>query len=76
MEHRDIAFIQDICEFYRELGLPTRLADFGLERATLVEIRNLAEKSMVSPSAARFAPAVDADQLETAILQVEALTDR
>lgn len=74
MERRDIAFIQDICEFYRGLSLPTRLADFGLERPTPVEIRELAEKSMVSPSAARFAPAVDADQLEVAIQRVETLT--
>ncbi len=76
MEQREDGFIQELCDFYRELGLPTRLADFGLEQPTSDEIRDLAEKSMVSPSAARFAPAVNADQLEIAIQRVEALTTR
>lgn len=74
MEQRSEHFIHELCSFYREVGLPTRLADFGLEQPTVAEIRELAEKSMVSPSAARFAPAVDADQLEEAIHQVEAIT--
>lgn len=74
MEQRSDAFILELCGFYREVGLFTRLADFGLEQPTRAEIRDLAEKSMVSPSAARFAPPVDADQLEAAIYRVEQLT--
>ncbi len=74
MEQRSAEYILELCTFYREIGLPTCLADFGLEKPSAQEIRELADKSMVSPSAARFAPTVDAVQLETAILQVEALT--
>ncbi|QIE89789.1 glycerol dehydrogenase [Pseudomonas nitroreducens] len=76
MEKREPAFIGELCTFYREVGLFTRLADFGLVAPSREEVRDLAEKSMVSPSAARFAPPVDADQLEAAIHQVEALTDK
>ncbi|MBA1204258.1 glycerol dehydrogenase [Pseudomonas capeferrum] len=75
MEKRDQAFILELCGFFREVGLPTRLADFGLDKPSSKEIRELAEKSMVSPSAARFAPPVNADQLEVAILQVEAFSN-
>jgi len=74
MEKRNADFILELCTFYREVGLPTRMADFGLTQPRTAEIRELAEKSMVSPSAARFAPAVDADQLEVAIRQVEEMT--
>ncbi|PAU86091.1 alcohol dehydrogenase [Pseudomonas sp. WN033] len=74
MEKRPTAFIQELVGFYQQIGLPTQLDDFGLSSPTVAEIRSLAENSMISPSAARFAPAVDADQLEQAIYQVEALT--
>jgi len=74
MEKRDPGFIAEILSFYREIGLFTRLADFGLDSPSDKEIRELAENSMVSPSAARFAPSVDADQLEAAIHQVEVLS--
>jgi len=76
MEQRDQTFIKELMGFYREIGLPTRLADFGVERPDDTEIRTLAENSMVSPSSARFAPPVDADQLERAIHQVEALSSQ
>lgn len=71
MERRASSFIEELRGFYHELGLPTRLADFGLASPTPEEIRDLAEKSMVSPSALRFAPPVDANQLERAIIEVE-----
>ncbi|HDZ57832.1 MAG TPA: glycerol dehydrogenase [Pseudomonas xinjiangensis] len=74
MEKRSTAFIQELLGFYQQISLPARLHDFGLTNPTADEVRSLAENSMVSPSAARFAPAVDADQLERAICQVEALT--
>lgn len=73
MEKRPASFIEELCAFYLEIGLPTRLSDFGLEQPSDEEIRELAVKSMVSPSAARFAPPVDAEQLEVAIKHVERL---
>lgn len=74
MEKRELAFVHELCDFYRQTGLPTRLADFGLHSPTEAEVQELARMSMVSPSALRFAPPVDADQLEAAIHQVERLT--
>lgn len=74
MERRDEGFIHELCNFYREIGLPTRLMDVGLHHPSPAEIRELAQRSMVSPSAARFAPPVDAEQLEVAIRHVEAIT--
>jgi glycerol dehydrogenase len=73
LEKRPQAFIEELLGFYKEIGLPTRLADFGLKDPSADEIRSLAENSMVSPSAARFAPRVDANQFDQAIKQVEAL---
>ncbi|MDB6052141.1 MAG: hypothetical protein JWR17_4887 [Pseudomonas sp.] len=73
MERRPTAFIEELCAYYREIGLPTRLEDFGLNHPTPEEVRALAVNAMVSPSAARFAPPVDADQLEAAIKRVEQL---
>ncbi len=70
-EQRATAFTEELCAFYRQIGLPTRLAAFGLHDPTDHEIGELAESSMVSPSAARFAPPVDAAQLERAIRTVE-----
>src|SRR5690554_2616621 len=74
LENRELAFITELKEFYLTIGLPTRLQDFGLDQPTRTEIRELAEKSMVSPSAVRFSPKVDTDQLERAIHQVEKLS--
>jgi glycerol dehydrogenase len=71
LENRPCEFIQELRDFYTEIGLPTRLEDFGLAQPSAEEILELAVKSMVSPSAARFSPTVDADQLEAAIKQVE-----
>jgi glycerol dehydrogenase len=71
LEKRPPEFIEELRGFYREIGLPTRMQDFGLVQASAEEIRELAVKSMVSPSAARFSPPVDAGQLEAAIKRVE-----
>ena len=73
LENRPLAFIEELIGFYHEIGLPTLLQDFGLLQPSDKEIRELAEKSMVSPSAARFSPPVDSNQLEAAIKRVEQL---
>lgn len=74
MEKRDDDFIGELCGFYREVGLPTRLEEFGLDQPSAEEIRQLAEQSMESPSVKRFAPPVQASQLEQAIRRVQQLT--
>lgn len=73
LEERPAAFMNELLGFYREIGLPSRLADFGLEAATGAEIQELAEKSTLSPSLARFPRPLDARQLAAAIHQVERL---
>lgn len=64
----------DVHAFYREIGLPHRLAEFGLNKATDQEIRELAENSMESPSAKRFSKQVTAMLLEQGIRAVERWT--
>lgn len=73
LENRPPVLMDELLAFYRDLGLPTRLADFGLEAATEAEVWELAEKSTLSPSLARFPRPLDARQLVAAIRQVEAL---
>lgn len=73
LEQRSPAFVNELVAFYQELGLPWRLAQFCQGAPTADDVRTLAECSMLSPSAARFTPAVDAAMLEDAIRAVEAL---
>lgn len=71
LEERPKEFIEELLAFYKEIGLPYRLADFGLVAASDEEIHDLAEASMVSPSAQRFVCKLDAASLRAAIRQVE-----
>lgn len=71
LEQREPAFIDDVAACFAELGLPLKLADFGLSDPSQAEIRQLAEGSMVSPSVRRFARALTAEDLVAAIGQVE-----
>jgi glycerol dehydrogenase len=72
LESRDDAFLADIAACYSQLGLPQRLADFGLDNVTDAEVRELAESSMVSPSVRRFVRPMTPALLEEAIRTVEA----
>lgn len=65
--------LADLDTFYAEIGLPRRLADFGLTDATDAEIRELAEGAMLSPSSQRFAKPVTAELLEAGIRAVESI---
>lgn len=73
LEDRPEPFMEDMLAFYQEIDLPTRMADFGLIYATEAEVRELAEKSTLSPSLARFPRQLTADDLVAAIRRVERL---
>ncbi|MES2025640.1 MAG: glycerol dehydrogenase [Pseudomonadota bacterium] len=73
LEQREPAMLQELLTFYRDIGLPYRLAHFCKGEPDADEIQLLADSSMLSPSAARFTPKVDATQLAKAIVTVEKL---
>jgi glycerol dehydrogenase len=71
LEGRSDAFFDDLLGFYDAMGLPRRLSQLGLDRPTDMEIREIAEGSMVSPSVRRFSRTLNAELLESAIRTVE-----
>ncbi|EEA01828.1 iron-containing alcohol dehydrogenase [Burkholderia sp. H160] len=71
LEERAPSFVDDIVATYVELGLPRRLADFGLTAPSTAEVRQLAQGAMESPSVRRFSRSMTASLLEEAILVVE-----
>ncbi|RJF91708.1 glycerol dehydrogenase [Noviherbaspirillum saxi] len=74
LEQRDATLVEDLLAFYDDVGLPSRLVHFLRDQPTQEEISLLAEQSVLSPSAARFSPQVDAQLLCNAIISVEALS--
>ena len=75
-EGRTDVFIQDLLQFYREIGLPTRLAQLGLPDASPAEMAEIARWTMTAPHLANLAIPVDAAAIVAAILRAEALAAR
>lgn len=74
LENRDPAEINCVLNFCRELGLPTKLADLGIENLTEAKIIKVAEASCVEEETIHNMPfAVDADMVKDAILAVDRL---
>ena len=73
LEERPPAVIEEMMTFYRSIGLPTGLADFGLTQWREDELDILTENAMLSPSVKRFTVALDSAALKSAISAVEAL---
>jgi len=73
LEQREPTFIRELVHFYQQIGLPFKLADFGLINATRQEIQTIADNAMTSPSVKRFVRELDTKQIQQAILDVEAL---
>lgn len=71
LEQRPATMIAELTAFYRQIGLPARLADLLNGAPTGAEFDTLAEQSMHSPSAARFAPPLDGAQLRRALASLE-----
>ncbi|MEM5388775.1 glycerol dehydrogenase [Paraburkholderia phymatum] len=73
LEGREASYIDDIITLFAELGLPRRLADFGLTNPTTAEVQQLAEGAMSSPSVKRFVRQMTPGQIAEAIWSVEAI---
>jgi len=73
LEEREPEFLDELVQFYRAVGLPTRLADLALIDASADEVQLLVDTAMTSPSIKRFVSTVTADTLKSAILAVEKL---
>jgi hypothetical protein len=71
LEERAPAFIEEIAGCHAELGLPARLADFGLDCPTDDEVRQLAAGARESPSLRRFVRHLSAADVEEASRRVE-----
>jgi glycerol dehydrogenase len=71
LEDRPEPLIEDLRRFYREVGLPCRLADLGMNEPSEADLRALAEKAMLSDNISRFPRPVDAARLEAAIRRIE-----
>jgi glycerol dehydrogenase len=72
LEERPREFIAEMLSFYRSIGLPSRLADFGLANWTGDELDILTANAMLSPSVQRFVVTLDQEMLKDAIRRVEA----
>ncbi|MFN2340570.1 MAG: glycerol dehydrogenase [Halanaerobium sp.] len=74
LEDRDPAEIEMVMNFCRTLGLPTNLADLGIEKVTAEKILKVAEASCAEAETIHNMPfAVDAEMVKDAILAVDVL---
>ncbi|MFP4020061.1 MAG: glycerol dehydrogenase [Halanaerobium sp.] len=74
LEDRDPAEIEKVMNFCREVGLPTTLADLGIEDVTDEKILKVAEASCAENETIHNMPfAVDAEMVKDAILAVDVL---
>ena len=71
LEGRPDVLLDELAGCYAELGLPTRLADFGLDEPTAAELNVLVDGAMGSPSVRRFERQLTADDVAGAIAAVE-----
>jgi glycerol dehydrogenase len=71
VEGRDEAFVADLEQFYRALGLPTSLTDLGLEVVTRPVLEAIAAHTTTAPKGAYLVVAADAAQIIAAMEQVE-----
>jgi glycerol dehydrogenase len=71
----DEAFVADIEQFYRELGLPTSLLDLGLDAVTLPVLQSIAAHTATAPEGAYLVVAASAAQIVAALQHVEQRAD-
>lgn len=71
LEERAADMVDELANFYRQLGLPARLSDLLGASASDDELATLAEQAMRSPSAARFTPSLDTATLLRAMTVLE-----
>lgn len=72
LEGRSDAFIDDIRGFFRETGLPCRLADMGLAEPSMADLTTIAEATLSAPHARNFTRDVTARDIVAAAKRIEA----
>lgn len=72
-EGRSDAEVLDLVGFNREVGLPVRLADLGMNEASNAEIDEIARLAMTAPHVPNLAVEIGAQDVAAAIRRVEAL---
>ena len=72
-ERRPDAELQDLAGFLRDIGLPVRLADLGMEEASVAEIDEIAALTMTAPHVVNLAHEVGAQDVAAAMRRVEGL---
>jgi glycerol dehydrogenase len=72
LEGRDAGFMDEQLAFYREIGLPTTLADLGLPHPTESDYALIAELTLQAPHARNFQRNVGAEELAQAMRRLEA----
>jgi len=73
LEERPAAFLDDLMEFYRAVGLPVRLADLGMAEPTPSEVAQIASLTLQGPQGGRIIVSAGAPQIAEAIERVERL---
>lgn len=73
VERRSDEEIWDLASFYKEVGLPVRLADMGLTDASDAELLNLCELTMTSPHINNLRSKTTLEGLLDALRRVEEL---
>jgi glycerol dehydrogenase len=71
VEGRDEAFVADVEQFYRALGLPLSLTDLGLPNATLADIEAIAAYTTAAPMGAYLVVSATTAQIVAGIERVE-----
>ncbi len=72
LEDRPAAELAEVLALYRALGLPERLAELRLPQITELELQQLLDGALGSPSLKRFVRVLTATDLRAAITRVEA----
>jgi glycerol dehydrogenase len=73
IEGREDAFILDLMDWNRSVGLPVCLQDMGLTDPTPAEIAEIARRTTIGPVGGRIIVAVEPARIAEAIVRVEGL---
>lgn len=73
IEERDEAFILDLMDWCRSVGLPVSLGDMGMPEPTAEEIAEIARLTSVGPVGGRIIVAAAPERIAEAIVRVEGL---
>ena len=73
IEGREDAFILDLIDWCRSVGLPVSLGDLNMDSPTTVEIAEIARLTTIGPAGGRIVVAVEPARIADAIMRVEQL---